>query len=241
MKTVLITGASKGLGRKISIKFAENNYNVIITYLNSKDDALKLKLELESKYHVDVKVFKLDLESDEDIKNLFCKIESLDVLVNNAAYNDDSIWQDKTREEFLKILNINTVGPFLMSKYAYHLLERSHGSIVNISSTNGVNTMYTESLDYDASKAALNNLTKSLSNAFGPNIRVNAVLAGWIDTESTKDMQNSFKHKEQDKILMNRFASPREIANLVFFLASDEASYMTGSIVRIDGGEKYGN
>lgn len=240
-KTVLITGGAKGLGRAIAKKFAKNDYDIIVTYNKSQKEAELLKDELIKNYNVDVQIFKLDLESDEEIENLFKNIDILDVLINNAAYNDDQSWTEKTRDSFLQILNINTVAPFLMAKKSYPLLKEKEGSIINISSTNGIDSMYTDSLDYDASKAALNNLTKNLSIAFAPKIRVNAIAAGWIETHNTEDIEEKFKEKETKKILEKRFADPSEIANLAYFLASDEASYINGSIIRIDGGRNYEN
>ena len=126
----------------------------------------------------------------------------------------------------------------MMCKYAYPLLACNNGCIVNIASTNGVDTMYPESIDYDASKSGLINLTKNLSIAFAPKVRVNAVAPGWIETHNTEDMSLEFRGQELEKILLNRFATPEEIAKIVCFVGSDNASYMTGSIIRIDGGSK---
>lgn len=237
-KTVLITGGAKGLGASIAEVFANNGYNVIITYLNSKNEAQDLCDKLESKYNIKVINKHLDVTDEKEIRDLFTSIDALDCLVNNAAYNNDLDVFDHTKEEFIKVLYTNLVGPFLMSKYAYPLLNISHGNIVNISSTNGVDTYYPESLDYDASKAGLINLTKNLSVSFAPNIRVNAILPGWIETHNTVDMSLDFRGQELSKIALNRFAEPNEIAELVYFVGSDKASYMTGSLIRIDGGKK---
>ena len=112
------------------------------------------------------------------------------------------------------------------------------GSIINISSTNGIDTYYAYSLDYDASKAGLISLTNNLATYLAPNIRVNAVAPGWINTEMNKELDADYIKEECEGILLNRFAEPKEIAKLVYFVGSDEASYMTGSIVRIDGGTR---
>lgn len=237
-KKVLITGGAKGLGRNITETFAKNNYDVIITYLTSETEALDLK-KLESKYSIKVQLYKIDLNNEEEIDSLIKSINHLDVLINNAAFNEDKDLFEKKREDFLKTLSVNLVAPFLLSKYAYPLLKRSSGCIINIASTNGIDTMYKSSLDYDASKAGLINLTKSLSAAFGNEVRVNAIAPGWIETHNTMDMEPKFREKEEQKIVMKRFANGQEIADLVFFAAS--STYMTGSILRIDGGQKYGN
>lgn len=239
-KRVLITGGAKGLGKEIALVFAENGYDILITYLNSEEKAIELKEEILSKYNVNVEIFKVDIRKEEDIKELFKSIKELNVLINNAAYNDDKDFLDKSQEDFLNILNINLVGPFLICKYAFPLLKKTQGNIVNIASTNGIDTMYQSSMDYDASKAGLINMTKNLSFRLSP-VRVNAIAPGWINTEVLKDMDVNMRKKEEAYITMGRFAYPKEIAEIVYFVASDKASYMTGSIIRVDGGNKYGN
>ncbi len=123
-----------------------------------------------------------------------------------------------------------------MSKCLYEKLRGVRGSIVNVASTNGIDTMYPESIDYDSSKAALINITKNLAKAFSPEVRVNAVAPGWINTSSTKDMRDTFRDDEEKKILLNRFAEVDEIAQVVYFVASDDASYINGAVLRVDGG-----
>ena len=119
------------------------------------------------------------------------------------------------------------------------MFENKNGSIINISSTNGIDSYYEYSLDYDASKAALINLTHNLANHYSPYVRVNCVCPGWINTPMCEELDKEFKEKEEKKILLNRFAEADEIANLVYFLASDEASYINDSIIKIDGGVKH--
>lgn len=240
-KKVLVTGGAKGLGRAIAIEFAKHDYEIAITYLNSEKEALDLCSIIKKEYKVAAMAYKVDLEEEEEINALIDEVGGLDVLVNNAAYNVDDGLFSKTALTFHKILQVNLVAPFLLSKGFYISLKSRKGSIVNIASTNGIDTMYEESMDYDASKAGLINLTKSLASALGPDIRVNAVAPGWIDTEATEDMNPNFKKKNQERIVAGRFATPEEIAKTVYFVASEDASYMNGSIIRIDGGEKYGN
>lgn len=243
MKTVLITGGTRGLGLAIAYKFASNNYNLVLNYVSNDDIANKVKDEIINKYGVEVLLIKADVSLEEDVKRIYLesidKFSFVDCVVNNAGIAIDCLVEDKTVENFKKILDVNLVGPFLISKYfGKNMVDNQKGSIVNISSTNGIDTYYPESMDYDASKAGLINLTKNFANVFSPYVRVNAVASGWIDTDMNKDMDIDYKKNEISKILLNRFAEPMEIANVVYFLASDEASYITGSIIRVDGGVK---
>lgn len=160
----------------------------------------------------------------------------LDVLVNNAAISIDSELEDKTVANFKQILDVNLIGPFLTCKYAKDIMAK--GSIINISSTNAIDTPEAYSLDYDASKAGLISLTHNFAKIYGPDIRVNAIASGWINTSNVLEMEPHYIEKEKNKIILNRFAEPEEIANVVFFLASKEASYIVDSILRVDGGLK---
>ena len=161
----------------------------------------------------------------------------IDVLVNNAAIAIDTTLEDKTKENFMKILEVNLVGTFLVSKEAgKYMLKEKKGTIINISSDAGIDKGYPEGLDYDASKAGVISLTKDLAKAYAPYIRVNAVAPGWVLTDMNKELDYEYVKKEEKKILLNRFADPEEIAKVIYFLASDEASYINGSVIRVDGG-----
>ena len=130
----------------------------------------------------------------------------------------------------------NLIGTFLTCKYVRKIMEE--GCIINISSTNGIDTYYPYSLDYDASKAGVISLTHNFADAYAPKIRVNSVAPGWINTDMNKEMDREYKKEECEHILLNRFAEPEEIANVVFLLASESASYINNSILRVDGGVK---
>lgn len=243
-KCVLVTGSSIGLGASIIKKFASNNYNVILNYNTHEKEAFILKEELENKYDIDCLCIKCDLRREEDINNMYKQIkekyEYIDVLVNNAGIAIDSLFEDKNKDNFMKILEVNLIAPFLLAKLmGKDMYENKNGSIINISSTNGIDSYYEYSLDYDASKAALINLTHNLANHYSPYVRVNCVCPGWINTPMCKELDKEFKEKEEKKILLNRFAETEEIANLVYFLSSDEASYINDSIIKIDGGVKH--
>lgn len=239
-KVVLVTGSSRGIGRATIIEFAKKGYDVVINYNNSYDEAISLKEEVESNYNIKALVVKCDVSKENEVVEMFKLINStfnkLDVVVNNASIAIDTIFDDKTVENFRKILDINLIGTFLVSKYASKYMES--GSIINISSTNGIDTLYPESMDYDASKAGVISLTKNLATTFAPNVRVNTVAPGWVNTDMNKELDEEFIKEECSKILLNRFAEPIEIAKVVVFLASDDASYINGSIIRVDGGCK---
>ena len=240
-KTVIVTGGSRGIGEAISTRFAKEGYNVVINYYSNDERANKLKEKLESSYGAEVLLVKADISKEEDAKRIIDesinKFGSINCLVNNAGIAIDKPFLDKTKDDFINTLSTNLVGPFLVSKYAYeYLINSKNASIVNISSTNGIDTLYPESTDYDASKAGVISLTKNLANVFSPNVRVNSVAPGWVETEMNSELDKDFMQEEENKILLGRFAKPEEIAKVVYFLASDEASYVNGEVIIVDGG-----
>ena len=240
-KVALITGASRGIGRSVALMLASYKCNVIINYNDSMEDALSLKDEIDNKYNVKTLAIKADVSKEKDVKGM---IESsidifghIDILVNNAGIAIDTIFEDKIVDNFKKILDTNLIGTFLVSKYvSKYMKDNGSGKIINISSTNGIDTYYPYSMDYDASKAGVISLTKNLALELAPNITVNSVAPGWVDTNMNSSLDKEFKNKELDKILLHRFASPDDIANVVVFLASDFANYINGEIIRVDGG-----
>lgn len=241
-KCVLITG-STGIGKSLIEKYAQNNFNVVMTYVNHEEEAKKLENEIKDKYQIDTLCIKCDISKEEDIINLkkdvINKFKTIDVLINNAGIAMDTTFDMKTKEIFVKTLEVNLVGTFLMSKYFGDLMfENKSGNIVNISSTNGIDSYYEFSIDYDASKAGVINLSHNLANHYAPYVRVNTVCPGWVNTPMNKELSSEFKNKEIDKILLNRFAEPYEIAELIYFITSDNASYLNDSVIKIDGGRK---
>jgi len=242
-KNVLVTGSSIGLGKSIIEKFAKNNYNCIINYVHHEKEAKELKEKIEKEYNVICDTIKCDITNDNEVKELYNfimnKYNKLDVLVNNAGIAIDEPIEVKTKENFMKTLEVNLYGTFNVSKiFASSMYNNKNGVIINIASTNGIDSYYEFSIDYDASKAGVINLTHNLANIYSPFVRVNAVCPGWINTPMNKNLSEEFKNKEIDKILLKRFSEPNEIASLVYFLATDEASYINDSIIKIDGGRK---
>lgn len=242
-KVVLVTGSSRGIGRSTIEEFASLGANVIINYVNNEDMALELKNEVISKYGVDALVVKCDVSKEEEVKDMVNTIIShfgkIDILVNNAAISMDDVIDNKTSEDFMRVIGVNLLGPFLTSKYIGRIMfNQKSGKIINITSTNGIDTYYKESMDYDASKAGLISLTHNLALEFSPYVNVNAIAAGWVNTDVNRDLEPNFRDEQTSKILLNRFAESKEIAKTVVFLASDNASYINSSIIRVDGGYK---
>lgn len=234
-RIILVTGASRGLGRDIAKLFLENNDVVYVNYKESE----KLALELATKYPKAIPIHG-DVANELEVKAMLEQIEKeqghLDVIINNAGIANDSLVDDKTKESFMEILATNLIGPFLICKYGHKLMKK--GCIINVASTNGIDTYYPYGLDYDASKAGLISLTQNLALEYAPHIRVNAVAPGWIKTDMNKNLDEEFMEKECEHILLNRFAKSLEIAEVIFFLASDKASYINGTVIRVDGGRK---
>lgn len=234
-RVVLVTGASRGLGAAIAKLFLENGD---IVYLNYNQSEVKA-VEIANKYE-NAKLVKCDVSQEDEIKAMIEKIKNeegkLNVLINNAAIAIDTTLEDKTKKNFQTILDVNLIGPFLVSKYARKIMDK--GSIINISSNSGIDANYPFGLDYDASKAGLISLTHNLAIEFAPNIRVNAVAPGWMNTDMNIELDQDYIKEECDHILLNRFGDPKEVAKVVFFLASDDASYINNSVIRVDGGLK---
>ncbi len=220
MKKVLITGAAKGIGKELVRIFHENNYEVVFTYLSSINDAKKIENELG------VKAIKCDITNENDIKNLL-ELEHIDILINNAAYTQDNYYYDKTKEEFMNVLEVNVVGTFLMIKYLSSIMD--NGLIINVSSTDSLDTYNEISMDYCASKAAINSLTKTFSLAL--NSKVIAVAPVWVNTEIVKEMNPLFLEEELKRTNQSRLLEPIEVANKIFDIANSNIE--TGSIIRI--------
>lgn len=244
LKVALITGSSKGIGACIAEEFAQKGYSIVINYCNSEQEAFELKDKLSRKYSVQVLCIKCDVSKEDEVKMMINQtIETfgrIDVLVNNAGIAIDTLYEDKTGENFRKTLDVNLIGTFLVSKYAgEHMYSRKQGSIINIASTNGIDQYFPMCLDYDASKAGVISLTHNLALQYAPYIRVNCVAPGWVATENEmKELDAEYIQLEQDKIYLNRFGRPEEIAKVVFFLASEEASYVNNAVIRVDGGQR---
>jgi|SRR3989344_6520713 len=239
-KVALITGASRGIGKAIAIAFAKEGATVVVNYIKSEDKAKEVVKEIE-KLGSKAIAIGCDVSNEEEVKNMIDKtiktFGKIDILVNNAGIVYDIPLMEKTLEQIKRTFEINFNGIFLCSKYvSEHMKKSGSGVIINISSTNGTHTLNPESADYDASKAAVISLTKNLAEELAPHIRVNCIAPGWVNTDINKDLPKDYVKGETEKMLLKRFGKPEEIASVATFLASDEASFITRSIIIVDGG-----
>ncbi len=245
-KIAIITGSSRGIGKSTALLFAREGAKLIINYHISdyEPDAEKnafFVVDEISKIGSEAIAVKCDVSKEDEVQEMIQrtidKFGKIDIFVNNAGIVFDLPFFKRTVEQWKRTIETNLLGTFLCSKYASEqMLKNKNGKIINISSTNGINCFSPESVDYDASKAGIINLTKNLAKELAPKIQVNSIAPGWVDTEMNKDLPKDFVKEETEKIYLKRFAKPEEIAKAILFLASDDASYITGSILKVDGG-----
>ena len=235
-KTVFITGSSRGIGAAIAKIFHANGYNVAINYNKSEEEAIALSNSLSGSL-----LLKGDVSKEKAIKEMIEKtvshFGSIDVLVNNAGISAVNLLTDTTLEEWEKLFSINVTGTFLASKYAVKEMIKNHsGRIINISSIWGVSGASMESC-YSASKGAVIAFTKALAKELGPSgITVNCVAPGFIDTDMNSDVTEDDRAAFCEETPLGRIGTPEEVAKAVLFLASDNASFITGQIIGVDGG-----
>ena len=239
-KTVLITGASRGIGSGIARVFAQNGANVAFTYSSSEAPALALQEEL-SKLGVKVKAYKSDASSFEACEKLASEVmsdfDSLDALINNAGITKDNLLMRMSEEDFDKIIEVNLKSIFNMTKaFQRVFLKQRNGSIINISSIVGVKGNAGQA-NYAASKAGMIGFTKSIALELGSrNIRANAIAPGFIETEMTDKLDDAVVEQWRAGIPLKRGGTPEDVANACLFFASDLSSYITGQVLLVDGG-----
>ena len=238
-KVALITGSSRGIGEATALLFAKEGARVVVNHSKSDkevdEDVKKIK-----KIGSDSIAIKCDVSDEKEVKKMVEKTMEtfgrIDILVNNAGIVFDVPFAERTVEQWKKTLDVNLLGVFLCSKYVAPHMSKNGGRIVNISSTSGVNSFSTESMDYGAAKAGVIILTRTLAKELAPKILVNSIAPGWIDTYMNKDLPKDYVEKETEKIYLKRFAKPEEVAKAILFLSSDDASYITGITLIVDGG-----
>jgi len=228
-----VTGSAKGIGKELVIKLSERGYDVVITYNNSKKEAELLKEYVEDNYNVNAYIFKCDISKEEDIISLrdyvINKYGKLDILINNAALSIDNSIDDKTKEEFMKVLEVNVVGTFLVTKYLYKYMD--NGVIVNISSTDSEDTYSTLNIDYSASKAGINIITKTMALEL-ENIKVIGVMPNWTNTESIREMNPDYLKSELERIGQEKLEEPEDVASNIINLIFDD-DVKSGEIRRV--------
>lgn len=240
-KTVIVTGAARGIGKEIAKKFANEKYNVCINYNTSECEAILLKEELVNVGY-NVEIYKADVTNREEVDNMvdFCllKFGSVDVVINNAGICEYKLFTDIKEEDLRKMFEVTILGAFNLTQSALkkYMIKNHIGSVINISSIWGDTGAALET-NYSTMKAGLNGLTKSLAKELGPsNIRVNAIAPGIIDTEMNEHLTKEEKDDFVKELPIERIGKTKDVANLALFLASEKASYITGAIIPVDGG-----
>jgi 3-oxoacyl-[acyl-carrier protein] reductase len=239
-KTALITGASRGIGRGIALKYAEQGANVAFTYLSSVEKGLELEKELEV-YGVKAKGYRSDAgdfkAAEELVNAAIADFGNIDILVNNAGITRDNLLMRMTEQQWDEVMNANLKSVFNLTKaITKPMLKQRKGSIINISSVVGVKGNAGQS-NYSASKAGIIGFTKSIALELGSrNIRSNAIAPGFIETEMTADLDQKTVEVWRDSIPLKRGGTTDDVANAVIFLGSDMSSYITGQVLSVCGG-----
>lgn len=237
-KIALITGASKGIGKAIAIEFAKSNADVIINYNSNKTSALAVEEEIKKLGRKALSI-KADVSKYEDVSLMIGLIKKdfgkIDILVNNAGITRDRTLKNMTKDEWESVINVNLNSIYNVTKQSLALIPEN-GSIINISSIVGLNGNFGQ-CNYSATKSAVIGFTKSLAKELGKyNIRVNAIAPGFIETDMTSEIPFIRKRIIISQIPLQRIGKPEEVAKLAVFLASDNSSYISGDVIRVDGG-----
>lgn len=239
-KVALITGATRGIGRGIAIKFAEHGAHVVFTYVSSEEKAKALETELQ-RMGVKAKGYKSDAAdfkaSEELVNHVVAELGTLDILVNNAGITRDTLLMRMTEQQWDEVINANLKSVFNLTKAAQKpMLKQRKGSIINMSSVVGVRGNAGQA-NYAASKAGIIGFTKSVALELGSrNIRCNAIAPGFIETEMTGALDPKVVEQWRESIPLKRGGTAEDVANLTLFLASDMSAYITGQCINVCGG-----
>ena len=239
-KVALITGATRGIGKEIALELAANGYDIAVNCRSIQDSLEEERKEIEA-YGVRCEFVQADVANFEQceamVKDTIEKFGKIDVLVNNAGITKDGLIMRMKKEDFEAVIDINLTGTFNVTRNVIpYMIKQKSGRIINLSSVVGVAGNAGQT-NYSASKAGVIGFTKSLAKEVASrNILVNAVAPGFIDTDMTKVLSDSVKEGINAQIPLRRMGSPREVAKVVKFLASDDSSYVTGQVINIDGG-----
>lgn len=237
-KVALITGGSRGIGKEIAKKFALNGYNLVINYVSENTDLNKLKEDFKDTEVLFVKTNVTNYESCENmVKEAIEKFGKIDVLVNNAGITKDGLLMRMKEEDFDKVIKVNLKGTFNMTKNVIpYMIKQRNGKIVNIASVVGV-TGNAGQANYAASKAGIIGFTKTVARELASrNILANCIAPGFIKTDMTDVLSETVKENIYSQIPLNKMGEAKEVANAVYFLASEENTYITGQVLNVDGG-----
>jgi len=240
MSVALVTGASRGIGSAIAIQLAKDGYDVCVNYIEREDRALQVKEKIEQIGRRAV-IFRADVANHDNVREMFAYTERelgpVDVLVSNAGIAGQCQIQDLTQERWDRFFAVNVTGAFNTVQEALPYMLREHkGNIVTVSSIWGLRGASCESA-YASTKAALIGFSRSLANELAPSgIRVNCIAPGVIDTEMLDELPDEIRASLADETPLRRLGTPEDIANVVSFIVSDKASFITGQIITADGG-----
>lgn len=239
-KCAIVTGSSRGIGKAIAKKLASQGVNIVLNYRSSDEEALEVENELKE-YGVEVLKVKADISKLNEVEHLIKaakeKFNKIDIMVNNAGVTIDNLLIRMKEEDFDNVINVNLKGVFNCLKVITPVMLRQRcGAIINISSVVGL-TGNAGQVNYAASKAGVIGMTKSLAKELGSRgITVNAVAPGFIETDMTHDLNEEYRKKIQQEIPLKRFGTADDVADVVSFLAGDDAKYITGQVIHVDGG-----
>ena len=240
-QVVIVTGASRGIGNGIARAFAKEGARVVINYNSSEENALKLAEEIR-KEGGDAIAVRADVSKPEDVKRLvektLDKFGRVDILVNNAGVLYQETFLDADETVWDRTIDVNLKGAYLCAKeVAPIMLKQKKGNIINISSNSGIyHQSALRQVEYVASKAGMNGLTRALALKLGPDIRVNAVCPGWITTEMTGKTDPDLERTILAETPMKRFGRVKDVADVALFLASDDSKFVTGELLMVTGG-----
>ncbi|MFR5644521.1 MAG: 3-oxoacyl-[acyl-carrier-protein] reductase [Clostridium paraputrificum] len=239
-KCAVVTGAAKGIGKAIALKLASSGVNIVLNYRSSEDKAIETEKEILS-LGVEVLRVKGDISKPNDVENLIDsakkKFGKIDIMVNNAGITKDTLLLRMKEEDFDSVINVNLKGVFnCLKAITPVMVKQKEGKIINLSSVVGL-VGNAGQVNYAASKAGVIGMTKSLAKEIGSRgITVNAVAPGFIETDMTYVLGDKFKEEAKKNIPLKRLGKAEDVAEVVAFLASDSANYITGQVIHVDGG-----